>query len=157
MITVRSIKLLSSVMLISTNRIKVLRLWLTCFEDWPIRILTFTWWMLKTRNTMVSWQAFSSLPPRAPLAFLSRLKLPFFPLSNACYRRLLERERKRFSYSSQAGEAPLFACLLVRPVFSSTSVTSYCHAAKSCSQIPHSNYFHKKFTSRIVEIKWPWI
>ena len=26
---------------VSTNRIKVLRLWLTCFEDWPIRILTF--------------------------------------------------------------------------------------------------------------------
>ena len=56
MITERSIKLLSSVMLISANRIKVLRLWLTYFEDWPIRILTFAWWMLKTRNTMVSWQ-----------------------------------------------------------------------------------------------------
>ena len=26
---------------VSTNRIKVLRLWLTCFEHWPIRILTF--------------------------------------------------------------------------------------------------------------------
>ena len=37
MITERSIKLLSSVMLISANRIKVLRLWLTCFEDGPIR------------------------------------------------------------------------------------------------------------------------
>ena len=39
---------------------------------------------------MVSWQAFPSLLPRAPLAFLSRLKLPFpklpFPsLSNACH------------------------------------------------------------------------
>ena len=56
MITERSIKLLSSVMLISANRIKVLRLWLTCFEDWPIRILTFAWWRVKTRNTMVSWQ-----------------------------------------------------------------------------------------------------
>ena len=37
---------------------------------------------------MVSWQAFSSLLPRAPLAFLSRLKLPspklpFPSLSNA--------------------------------------------------------------------------
>ena len=38
MITERSIKLLSSVMLISANRIKVLRLWLTCFEDGLIRI-----------------------------------------------------------------------------------------------------------------------
>ena len=77
MITERSIKLLSSVMLISANRIKVWRLWLTCFEDGPIRILSFAWWMLKTRKTMVSWQAFPSLPPRAPLAFLSHLKLPF--------------------------------------------------------------------------------
>ena len=77
MITERSIKLLSSVMLISAYRIKVWRLWLTCFEDGPIRILTFAWWMLKTRKTMVSWQAFPSLPPRAPLAFLSHLKLPF--------------------------------------------------------------------------------
>ena len=39
---------------------------------------------------MVSWQAFPSLLPRAPLAFLSRLKLPFpkLPLpslSNACH------------------------------------------------------------------------
>ena len=34
---------------------------------------------------MVSWQAFSSLPPRAPLAFLSHLKLPFPSLSNACH------------------------------------------------------------------------
>ena len=34
-------------------------------------------------KTMVSWQAFLSLPPRAPLAFLSRLKLPFPSLSNA--------------------------------------------------------------------------
>ena len=46
--------------------------------------------MLITRKTMVSWQAFPSLLPRAPLAFLSRLKLPFpklpFPsLSNACH------------------------------------------------------------------------
>ena len=32
---------------------------------------------------MVSWQAFLSLPPRAPLAFLWRLKLPFPSLSNA--------------------------------------------------------------------------
>ena len=31
--------------------------------------------MLKTRKTMVSWQVFPSLPPRAPLAFLSHLKL----------------------------------------------------------------------------------
>ena len=79
MITERSIKLLSSVMLISANRIKVLRLWLTCFEDWPIRILTFAWWMLKTRNTMVSWHAFPSLPPRAPLVFLSRLNNSLSP------------------------------------------------------------------------------
>ena len=85
MITERSIKLLSSVMLISANRIKVLRLWLTCFEDRPIRILTFAWWMLKTRKTMVSWQAFPSLPPRAPLAFPSRPKPPFLSLSNACH------------------------------------------------------------------------
>ena len=85
MITERSIKLLSRVMLISANRIKVSRLWLTCFEDRPIRILTFAWWMLKTRKTMVSWQAFPSLPPRAPLAFLSHLKLPFPSLSNACH------------------------------------------------------------------------
>ena len=84
MITERSIKLLSSVMLISANRIKVWRLWLTCFEDGPIRILTFAWWMLKTRKTMVSWQAFPSLPPRAPLAFLPHLKLPFPSLWNAC-------------------------------------------------------------------------
>ena len=46
--------------------------------------------MLKTRKPMVSWQAFPSLLPRAPLAFLSRLNLPFpklpFPsLSNACH------------------------------------------------------------------------
>ena len=46
--------------------------------------------MLKTRKTKVSWQAFPSLLPRAPLSFLSRLKLPFpklpFPsLSNACH------------------------------------------------------------------------
>ena len=40
--------------------------------------------MLKTRKTMVSWQAFPSLPPRAPLAFLSPLKLSFPSLSNAC-------------------------------------------------------------------------
>ena len=85
MITERSIKLLSSVMLISANRIKVWRLWLTCFEDGPIRILTFARWMLKTRKTMASWQAFPSFPPRAPLAFLSHLKLPFSSLSNACH------------------------------------------------------------------------
>ena len=46
--------------------------------------------MLITRKTMVSWQAFPSLLPRAPLAFLSRPKLPFlklpFPsLSNASH------------------------------------------------------------------------
>ena len=34
---------------------------------------------------MVSWQTCPSLPPRAPLAFLSRLKLPFPSLSNACH------------------------------------------------------------------------
>ena len=85
MITERSISLLSSVTLISTNRIKVLRLWLTSFEGWPIRILTFAWWMLKTRNTMFSWQAFPSLPPRVPLAFPSRLKLSFPSLSYACH------------------------------------------------------------------------
>ena len=34
---------------------------------------------------MVSWQAFPSLPPRAPLALLSHLKLPFPSLSNACH------------------------------------------------------------------------
>ena len=34
---------------------------------------------------MVFWQAFPSLPPRAPLAFLSHLKLPFPSLSNACH------------------------------------------------------------------------
>ena len=39
---------------------------------------------------MVSWQAFPSLLPRAPLAFLSRLKLPFPKLPfrsllNACH------------------------------------------------------------------------
>ena len=34
---------------------------------------------------MVSWQAFPSLPPRAPLTFLSHLKLPFPSLSNACH------------------------------------------------------------------------
>ena len=74
MITERSIKLLSSVML-STNWIKVFRL---CFEDWPIRILTFAWWMLKARNTIVSWQAFPSLPPHAHLAFLSCLNNSLF-------------------------------------------------------------------------------
>ena len=58
---------------------------MTCFEDGPIRILTFAWWMLKTRKTMVSRQAFPSLPPCAPLAFLSHLKLPFPSLSNACH------------------------------------------------------------------------
>ena len=36
-------------------------------------------------KTMVSWQAFPSLPPRAPLALLSHLKLPFPSLSNACH------------------------------------------------------------------------
>ena len=34
---------------------------------------------------MVSLQAFPTLPPRAPLAFLSRQKLPFPSLSNACH------------------------------------------------------------------------
>ena len=34
---------------------------------------------------MVSWQAFPFLPPRAPPAFLSGLKLPFRSLSNACH------------------------------------------------------------------------
>ena len=39
---------------------------------------------------MVSWQAFPSLLPRAPLAFLSQLKLffpklPFPSLANACH------------------------------------------------------------------------
>ena len=97
-------KLISSVILISTNRIKVLRLWLTCFEDWPIRILTFAWWMLKTRNTMVSWQAFPSLPPRAPLTFLLRLKLPFPSLSTPATQANSppvppnERRRTRVSY-----------------------------------------------------------
>ena len=79
MITERSIKLLSSVMLISTNQIRVLRLWLTCFEDWPIRILTFAWWMLKTRKTVVSWQVFLSLPTCRPLTSLSCLNLPSLP------------------------------------------------------------------------------
>ena len=101
MITERSIKLLSSVMLISANRIKVLRLWLTCFEDGPIRILTFAWWMLKTRKTMVSWQAFPSPPPRAPLAFLSHLKLPFPSLSNACH-------------AGYPNQGPWFSCLHTR-------------------------------------------
>ena len=67
--------------MLSTSWIKVFRLWLTCFEGWSIRILTFAWWMLKVRNTMVSWQAFPSLPPRAHLAFLlclnNSLFLPF--------------------------------------------------------------------------------
>ena len=36
-------------------------------------------------KTMVSWQAFPSLPPRAPFALLSHLKLPFPSLSNACH------------------------------------------------------------------------
>ena len=34
---------------------------------------------------MVSWQAFPSLPPSAPLAFPSRPKPPFPSLSNACH------------------------------------------------------------------------
>ena len=34
---------------------------------------------------MVSLQTFPSLPPRTPLAFLSRQKLPFPSLSNACH------------------------------------------------------------------------
>ena len=36
---------------------------------------------------MVSWRVFPSLPPHVPLAlaFLSRLKLPFPPLSNTCH------------------------------------------------------------------------
>ena len=36
---------------------------------------------------MVSWQVFPSLPPRVPLdlMFLTRLKIPFPPLSNACH------------------------------------------------------------------------
>ena len=37
------------------------------------------------RRLKVSWQAFPSLPPRAPLAFLPHLKLPFPSLSNACH------------------------------------------------------------------------
>ena len=80
--------LLSSVMLISTNQIKVLRLWLTCFEVWPITILTFACWMLKTRKTMVSWQAFPSLPPGTPRVFLAPktpFPFPFPSLSNACH------------------------------------------------------------------------
>ena len=41
--------------------------------------------MLISKKAMVSWQAFPSLLPRAPLVFLSRLKLPFPSLSNACH------------------------------------------------------------------------
>ena len=54
---------------------------MACFEDGPIRILAFAWWMLKTEKTMVSWQAFPSLPPssRAPRVSLAP-KTPFpFP------------------------------------------------------------------------------
>ena len=89
-------KLLNSLMLISTNRIKVLGLWLTCFEDWPNRILTFAWWMLQTRNTMFSWQAFPSLPPLAPLAFPSRqnfLSLPFQTPTTQAVARLCFKRR----------------------------------------------------------------
>ena len=62
--------------------------------------------MLKMRKTMVSWQAFPSLLPRAPLSFLARLKLPFpklpfpklpFPsLSNAFPFKRLPRRLKNF-------------------------------------------------------------
>ena len=52
--------------------------------------------MLKTRKTMVSWQAFPSLPPRAPLAFLSHLKLPFPSLSNACHAGYMQVDLKSF-------------------------------------------------------------
>ena len=41
--------------------------------------------MLKTRKTMVSWQAFLSLPPCTPLVFLSLLQVPFPSLSNTCH------------------------------------------------------------------------
>ena len=115
MITERSIKLLSSVMLISTNQLKILRLWLTCFEDWQIRILTFAWSMLKTRKTMVSWQAFPSLPSRAP-PYLSLAPKTPFPIS---FKRLpcwLER-LKNLSYK----EKPWRSWQMVRIFWNSTN------------------------------------
>ena len=44
---------------------------------------------------MVSWQTFPSLLPRAPLAFLSRLKLPFPSPFKRLPRRLRNRNSKR--------------------------------------------------------------
>ena len=65
---------------------------------------------------MVSWQAFPSLLPRAPLAFLSRLKLPFpklpFPsLSNAWhagYSRQRTPPSSRQFKPTRAGRVKLF-------------------------------------------------
>ena len=59
--------------------------------------------MLIMRKTIVSWQAFPSLLPRAPLAFLSRPKLPFlklpFPsLSNASHAGYLITSTHSFYY-----------------------------------------------------------
>ena len=80
MITERSIKLLSSVMLISTNRIKVLRLWLTCFEDWKNQ--DFNICLVDVKNEKCNGLlAGVSFPPssRAPRVFLAP-KTPFpFP------------------------------------------------------------------------------
>ena len=55
------------------------------FDSWSFTVVLFLHALLVGGmvKTMVSWQAFLSLPPRAPLAFLWRLKLPFPSLSNA--------------------------------------------------------------------------
>ena len=80
---ITSVKLLSTVML-STDWIKVLRLWLTCFEDWPIRILTIALVDVKIEkyNGLLAGVSF---PPSSPSPRVSLVpkQLPFPSLSNA--------------------------------------------------------------------------
>ena len=61
------------------------------FFDWPIRILILSCWMFITWKTMASFSRRfpPSLPPCAPLAFLSRQKSPFPSPSNALLPRRL--------------------------------------------------------------------
>ena len=66
------------VMLISFNRIKVLRLWFICLEFWPTRIFATLWWMKNEQDNSVL-AGVLTFPPRAFRATHS-LGIPFsFP------------------------------------------------------------------------------
>ena len=85
--------------------------------------------MLKMRKTMVSWQAFPSLPPRAPLAFLLKPKTPF-PFPFQCLPRRLCYDRiDQISFSWSRSKSSWWNAVLGHSPFVRTGRPDHCRTS----------------------------